>query len=368
MIVCRFSPTRKLLLFSVVQLAILLATALPAYAHGGGGPDATNFKATVTEVSSAGEQGGTPEGISWSVLANDALLEVDNGSGTEMVVFGYSDEPYLRIGPEGVFENRNSPAAYINQERFGVVDVPSGVSATGQPDWTKVSDESTYRWHDHRIHWMSQTLPPQVAADEQSKTIKIFDWAVPFSLDSSRFEVTGTLNWIRPDSAAPWLLIGLALTSLPLLAGLTKPPGQERKRMLKRSFAMILGTLVVIDIVHSVDDVLAVPASLTDNISISVQSALFIALGAYGARWAFKAGDGAWVGILLGAFGLALGIGATHLISLTSSQIASTLPEFFTRAMVGLNVAILVPAGILAWRVHEPMVVESTITKPRPAG
>lgn len=355
---------RKTLMFLAIQVTVIAGTAAPAFAHGGGGPDASNFLSTVREVSRA-DDGGEPSGpanlggLTFRVLANDALLELENSGREEVTIIGYSDEPYLRIGPDGVFQNNNSPATFINQERFGQVEVPSGVSATAEPDWEKVSDESTYAWHDHRIHWMSQAPPPQVASNETDETIEIFEWTVPFRVGDEPYAVEGTLNWIRPGSPWPWLLGGLAVTSLPLLAAFTRPAGEERKRALKKTFAAVLGVLVVVDIVHSVDDVLAVPATLWENVSASAQSALFIALGAYGAWWSWKATGGSWIGILLGALGLALGIGATHLISLTSSQIATELSPAFTRAVVAANAAVLFPAGLAAWLVHEPMAVES---------
>ena len=49
-------------------------------------------------------------------------FELVNETVTEVVVPGYSDEPYLRIGPDGVWRNANSPATYLNLDRFGRVD------------------------------------------------------------------------------------------------------------------------------------------------------------------------------------------------------------------------------------------------------
>jgi hypothetical protein len=355
---------RKTLLFATIQLALVLLTAAPAFAHGGGGPDATNFRSVVREIAQAGP-GGEPagpariSGLTFRVLANDALLELENRSGREVTIFGYSEEPYLRVGPEGIFQNVNSPATYINQERFGQVEVPAEASANATPEWERVSGEAVYAWHDHRIHWMAQTTPEQVTRNPGARTIEIFDWSVPFRVEDQDYAVTGTLDWVRPSSPLPWLLAGLAVTSLPLLVALGQPAGEERKTALKRTFALVLGVLVVLDVVHSVDDVLAVPATLGENISASLQSGLFIAVGAYGAWMAWRAGGGAWIGILLGAFGLAIGIGATHLISLTSSQIATDLSAGFTRFVTAANVAVLVPAGFVAWLVHEKVMVES---------
>ena len=58
-------------------------------------------------------------------------LELVNETSTEVVVPGYSDEPYLRIGPDGVWRNANSPATYINLDRFARVDVPGARRGPG---------------------------------------------------------------------------------------------------------------------------------------------------------------------------------------------------------------------------------------------
>ena len=127
-----------------------------------------------------------------------------NDTETEVVVPGYSDEPYLRIGPDGVWRNANSPATYINLDRFARVDVPEHAQGQEEPDWVQISTESAYVWHDHRTHWMSEDLlPPAVAADP-SRPHTVFEWTVPLVHGGTPVEVDGVLTWSPPPS--PWLV------------------------------------------------------------------------------------------------------------------------------------------------------------------
>ena len=63
-----------------------------------------------------------------------------NDTDQELVIEGYDGEPYLRFDADGgVFRNANSPATYLNQERYGGVDVPASASKSAAPSWERVS-------------------------------------------------------------------------------------------------------------------------------------------------------------------------------------------------------------------------------------
>ena len=51
------------------------------------------------------------------------------------------------------------------------------VSATGPPEWQRVSGEPSYRWHDHRAHWMGGDPPLVTARPDQRQTVA--EWTVP---------------------------------------------------------------------------------------------------------------------------------------------------------------------------------------------
>src|SRR5215204_2392781 len=141
----------------VVAAFGLLVAPSGASAHGGGGDDATNYRTTVVES-------GHPD-LSWRVYGGDALLELTNRTGAVVTVIGYREEPYLRFGPDGVFENQRSPTSYLNETRDGSGDVPADADPAAEPIWRKMADGNRFAWHDHRAHWMAPTAPPMVVTD-----------------------------------------------------------------------------------------------------------------------------------------------------------------------------------------------------------
>jgi len=361
--------SRLAALLTLVAVLTMLPAA-PALAHGGGGvTDASNFASTIGGVVTLDENRqatgpGEAPGVSWRVLANDALLEVTNTSGTELLVSGYENEPYLRMGPDGVWENRNSPATYLNNDRFGQTPVPERADAQAEPDWIRRGDGPTYRWHDHRIHWMATTMPPQVKVDPNVANV-VLDWTVPFTIDGERLGLQGQLNWVPGPSAWPWLLAGLALVAPPVLLALRRPPGAPRRRALRQVGVLLLTVVAGIDLVHAVDDLVAVPATLTENLSAGSISAAILAIAALGIWKGREGRAGAATALSIGAAVLVAGVGLTHLPSLTSSQVATLLPVSFTRAVVALNLALIMPMAIVAWKGQEPW--PDAAEQPQPA-
>jgi hypothetical protein len=129
-----------------VMLVTLAATAAPAAAHGVGGVRPTNYETRVLSVRPA------VAGITVRAADLGDRLEVENRTDHDIVVLGYEDEPYLRVGPDGVSENRRSPSTYVNRTRRGNSPVPDSADSDARPEWRRVSDEPVARWHDHRAH------------------------------------------------------------------------------------------------------------------------------------------------------------------------------------------------------------------------
>ena len=100
-----------------VVAALLVAGASPAMADPAGPSD---FRSEVTGIVPAAD------GVEAEVRGGDAFLEVRVDEGHEVLVEGYSGEPYLRFSADGTVErNRRSPATYVNDSRKGKGDGPA---------------------------------------------------------------------------------------------------------------------------------------------------------------------------------------------------------------------------------------------------
>ena len=184
----RYSPpvTRAL---AVAVAALCVAAA--AAAHSGPGPALPGFKATIK-----GMRPGVA-GVKVRVLGSEDRLWLLNRSSRPVTILGYEGEPYLSFRPDGVYENRSSPAAYLNADRFARAVVPRTAHAGAKPRWRKLAKSRAGAWHDHRIHWMS-TFPPQDVVADRASPHHIFDWSVPLRAGTKRVAILGSLDYEPP--------------------------------------------------------------------------------------------------------------------------------------------------------------------------
>lgn len=332
-------------------LALVVVAGSPALAHGTT-PDASNFASRVTGNIAMvdGERGAdtqTPSGVRWRILGADALLQVHNIGDADVIVTGYNNEPFLRVGPEGTFENRRSPATYLNADRYAQAEVPPDAAADAQPEWRKVSDEPQWQWHDHRIHWMAQEFPPQI--DESSDRAQtVLEWTVPYEVADQQLAVQGVLEWIPPGPVWPWLVGAAVTVVLPTAVFI----GRGQDRAASRSLVVVLAVVAVAGVAVAIGDVLATPAAVGASawavIQTLVPAAIAVALA--GSVWRNQPPDeelGPAMTLLVAAAILAISSGFVQLAELRSSQIVNALPSWSVRAVVAASLAVVVPALLL---------------------
>jgi hypothetical protein len=194
---------KRCVAIAAVTALLVLVPASSSLAHEGGNP---NYRSVIDRV--------TPDvpGVHFEVLAYDAYFELLDQHGHEVVVYGYEGEPYARVLKDGKVQvNERSPAYYLNDTRFPTAEVPPVANAKAPPRWKTVGDDGTFVWHDHRMHYGSTAIPPQVT-DQHRKT-KIFDYEIPLRIDGRKGAIYGTLYWVgSPNpSKLPFILGGIAI-------------------------------------------------------------------------------------------------------------------------------------------------------------
>lgn len=180
----------------------LLVPATAASAHGGN----PNYRSVINGVTPK-----MPE-VSFQVLDYDSYMQLLDQHGHEVTIYGYEEEPYARILRNGTVQvNQRSPATYLNDNRFAEVTVPPIANAKAPPLWKTVDESGTFIWHDHRMHYMSPDTPPQVT--DKGKKTKIFNYAIPVSVDGKKGDINGTLFWVGSAKASklPFILIGIVI-------------------------------------------------------------------------------------------------------------------------------------------------------------
>jgi len=200
---------------------LMFAPAQPVFAHGGNGGSSSDYRIEVTGYD------GDHSGYVMRPVELGNRMELVRTSAGEVQILGYEKEPYLRLDKDGVFENVNSPAHYANLDRFQRVPIPASAKATAPPNWVKLSDGNSVRWHDHRTHWMDST-PRQDVRDNPSVERVIFPAnRVELLVDGQPGAAIVRVTWLPPPSRMVWLVI-TTIGACALLAALVLVPSMRR--------------------------------------------------------------------------------------------------------------------------------------------
>ena len=340
---------------ALLVAAAVVGGASPAAAHGVGGVAPTNYETRVLSVAPALSD------VTVRAVDVGSRLEIRNSSRRTVVVFGYDDEPYLRIGPRGVFENQRSPAVYLNRSLTPTGSPPPRFDSKAPPEWQRISTGAVARWHDHRAHWMGSTDPPMVRrARGEVHTIQRF--VVPLEVGDTRVLVRGDVRWVPAPAPWPWLIGALLLAVTVIAASRT------------RWWAWVLGSvtalLAVLEVAHVVGLLGATSSSTASALWASGFSLAGVLLAVIAVAWLVRRGAFAAVPlVLVAAMVIGLVGGVADVSVLWNSQIPTTLAPSVARALVaatlGLGVGVFVGAAL---RLRPPRPVTTVRGAALPAG
>jgi hypothetical protein len=190
----------RLRLVLALGLALACLTTPPAGAHGG-----DNLARPIVERVTP-DVPGLEVQVTYS--ANYQFL-LKNPSPTELTVMADSGEPFIRIGPEGVFGNYRSPSWYNSNVPDGLQKFPDQAKpgADVPPEWRKVAREPSWGWYDHRLHPVERYVPKKV--QDAGKVATLGHWKVPIRYGTEtggiqgRFEYKPSLGTYRQVLKSP---------------------------------------------------------------------------------------------------------------------------------------------------------------------
>lgn len=126
-------------------------------------------------------------------------LFVRNDTGETLRVWGRDGEPFLRIGPGGVFANLMSPSYHAGGSQR-IAPVPKWADPSAEPRWQRVSPQPVWGWLDHRAALPAEMQQRAVLGSE-ARTVAT--WSVPMKLGDRPLPVEGTVEWVPPVEREP---------------------------------------------------------------------------------------------------------------------------------------------------------------------
>ena len=328
---------------------LILVGASPADAHTITGVAPTNYRSQIVGVNP------TLSGVSVRLLDLGNRVELVNRGAADVVILGYQGEPYLRVGPSGVFENSRSPSVALNKVTATTTATsttlpPTSANALAPPSWHRTGGGDSVRWRDRRTRWEG-SAPPVVSAAPGQTHVVVPQWLIGLRRGDVGATVIGTITYVPGPSPAPWLGLAvvalLAVLALGFLGRWGPPMGAA------------LAVLVAVDVVHS----FGISAASHDPLLIQLGRVL---LGGIVATLGWIVGaasigplqderEGGVVGAAIAGFLLAAFSGVGDFAVLTRSQVPFYFAPSAARAAVAITMGVgfgLALAALVVLRRH----------------
>ncbi|MEA2447484.1 MAG: hypothetical protein QOK47_1121, partial [Actinomycetota bacterium] len=114
------------------------------------------------------------DGLEFRVLQLTApALVVENSTSHPLLVNDQTGKPFLKVGPNGVRANANSPFTYVSFDPDGRSSMGAVLGAKGKPRWVTLSRESTWTWFDPRIRYNANDLDWSIDAEHKGSPVLV---------------------------------------------------------------------------------------------------------------------------------------------------------------------------------------------------
>ncbi|MBV8162406.1 MAG: hypothetical protein JO265_15915 [Acidimicrobiia bacterium] len=330
-------PSLPRLAAAVAAGALLVVLAAgPAAAHTVTGVAPTDYQSEILGVNPP------LAAVSVRLLDLGNRVELVNRGAADVVVLGYYGEPYLRVGPAGVFENRKSPSVAMNSVTAPANSTtttlpPPSADAVASPSWRRTGGGRSVRWRDRRTRWAAPA-PPEVAAAPNQAHVVVAQWLIGIRQGTQDASVSGRITYVPGPSPVPWLGAAAVILAATVAGALLRRWGPA----LSAALAMV----IAVDVVHS----FGIAAATHDPVFVQIGR---VVLGGIVGTLGWIVGvaaiaplqderesgvvGGAVAGFLLAAFS-----GVGDITTLTRSQV----PYAFSAAAARAAVAVTLGAGL----------------------
>jgi hypothetical protein len=338
---------RRLASAAGTGLVLVLLAAPPAEAHTVTGVSPTDYRSEVLGVNPR------LPAVSVHLLDLGNRVELVNVGAVDVIVLGYQGEPYLRVGPGGVFENRRSPSIALNRATAtstSTTTPPSNPGAFGPPSWHRTGGGRSVRWRDRRTRWEG-AAPAAVKAAPDKRQVVVPQWLIALRRGTTDATVAGRITYVPGPTPVPWLAVAGVLLVVTAAGGLLRRWGP--------ALSGALALIVAVDVVHSFGIASATHDPVLSQVGRVVLGGIVATLG-----WVIGAvaigplqdeREGGVVGAAVAGFLLAAFSGLGDVSTLTRSQVPYAFSAVAARAAVVITTGVgfgLAVAALVVFRRH----------------
>jgi hypothetical protein len=169
----------------VLGLALLLVGAAPALGQGTG----SQVRTEIEQVRPA-----VPEGVEIELVESVATeLSVINRTDQVLEILDEEGQAFLRIGPDGVEADFNSPSWFRSNDPTGTGGVPERLADDPPARFVRIAEDPSWSLFDQRLNPELGASVPEDALGDGRREVTLADWAIGLRYGGREGAIEGRL-------------------------------------------------------------------------------------------------------------------------------------------------------------------------------